>query len=298
MNLRQLEIFNAVMMTGTTSAAAEYLRVSQPAVSNMIKHIESTLDIELFERKNGRLAPTEEASLLFNEVKPLFSFYRAVDDKIRDIREKRTGSLRIASTLSPATALVPLAIQRFSARYPGIQITFDVQRVEDVINQVLHNVADIGVTLTIPENPSIISTPIHKGELICIVPKGHELASLDTISPTDLSDHPFIMMTRGTPLGNAIENAFNIAGEPLDWVVETPFFSNACGLVNAGVGCALVDEHGARSGSYSNIEIKSFTPTIPVSLFAVRSDERSASRLSKDFMNALEASINEQFGAP
>lgn len=293
MNLRQLEIFHAVMMTGTTSAAAEHLNVSQPAVSNMIKHIEVNLDIELFERKNGRLAPTEEASILFNEVKPLFMFYRAIDQKITDIREKRTGTLRVVSTLSPASELVPMAITRFVSRYPGVQISFDVQRVEDVIDQVLHNVADIGVTLTIPENPSIISTPIHEGELLCIAPKGHPLSELETISPSDLTKHPFVMMARGTPLGNAIAKTFDAADEPMKWIVETSFFSNACALVNAGVGCALVDEYGARAANYPNIEVRLFRPSIPVSIYAVRSDDRRASQLTKVFMQELTASISK-----
>lgn len=65
MNLRQLEIFGAVMSTGTTVGAANLLNVSQPAVSQMILHMEDQLKFELFHRQRGRLVPTQEAELLF-----------------------------------------------------------------------------------------------------------------------------------------------------------------------------------------------------------------------------------------
>src|ERR1700738_1654762 len=72
MNLRQFEILRAVMRTRSTVAAAQNLGMSQPAVSNAIKHAESALGFLLFDRVNKRMIPTQEAQILLAEAEPLF----------------------------------------------------------------------------------------------------------------------------------------------------------------------------------------------------------------------------------
>ena len=75
MKLRQLEVFRAVVETGTTKGAAHLLNISQPAVSTMIQHTEDQLGIELFDRVRGRLAPTEEALSIYAESSPIFLLF-------------------------------------------------------------------------------------------------------------------------------------------------------------------------------------------------------------------------------
>src|SRR3546814_15867250 len=65
MNLRQMEVFHAIMQTGSVTAAARVLHVTQPAVSAVLKHCEEQLGLKLFERTGGRLQPTREAQALF-----------------------------------------------------------------------------------------------------------------------------------------------------------------------------------------------------------------------------------------
>ena len=68
MNLRQIEVFRATMLTGSTADAARLLHVSQPGISRMIGHIELQLGLRLFERGKGRIKPTPEAHALYAEV--------------------------------------------------------------------------------------------------------------------------------------------------------------------------------------------------------------------------------------
>src|SRR5690349_6640425 len=70
--LRHMEVFRAVMLTGSISAAAKMLYVSQPAVSKLIQYIEGRLAYRLFERINNRLVPTHEAQILYREVERVY----------------------------------------------------------------------------------------------------------------------------------------------------------------------------------------------------------------------------------
>ena len=80
MNLRHIEIFHAVYVNGSVSGAARALNVSQPSVSKMLRHAESLLGFQLFQRTNGRLVPTEDAHTLFTEVSE-------IQDRVYALRE-------------------------------------------------------------------------------------------------------------------------------------------------------------------------------------------------------------------
>lgn len=81
--LRHMEVFRAVMLTGSINAAAKLLYVSQPAVSKLVSHIETTLDLRLFERSKSRLIPTAEAHALFREIEQVYQAAVRVDEFAR-----------------------------------------------------------------------------------------------------------------------------------------------------------------------------------------------------------------------
>src|SRR4051794_19818016 len=112
MNLRQLEIFRAIMTHGSVSEAARSLHVSQPSVSNVLKHAEQTLGVQLFERVGGRLLPTPEAELLFPEVEQIYDQLGRINSFVRDLRTGSSGRLSLLANPTLANTLLPLAIAR------------------------------------------------------------------------------------------------------------------------------------------------------------------------------------------
>lgn len=95
MNYRQIEVFHAVMETGSGTAAARVLNLSQPAVTKIVRHTESQLGFALFHRVKGRLVPTDHAVALQPDVERVFDEVLSVQQSIEDIRSARTGSLSI-----------------------------------------------------------------------------------------------------------------------------------------------------------------------------------------------------------
>ena len=100
LNLRQLEILRAVVQYRTTVGAAEQLGMSQPSISNTIRHIETVLGFPLFERQSNRLIPTEEALILLEESEPLFLLRDAVNQRAGDLRDRAGGRSRDAAARS------------------------------------------------------------------------------------------------------------------------------------------------------------------------------------------------------
>ena len=112
MTLRQLEILRAVIRHQTTMAAGRLLGMSQPAVSNAVKQLEAQLGFPLFERINNRLFPTEAARLIHAESEPLFAQHAALEARLQELRQDKTGRLRLLATPPLGHGAIPQALAR------------------------------------------------------------------------------------------------------------------------------------------------------------------------------------------
>src|SRR3954451_5356982 len=95
MNLRQIEVFHAVYVSGSVTAAARALHVSQPSVSKTLRHTEDGLGFALFRRLKGRLLPTEEARVLFREVDEVYGRLGSLRVTARNLRSGGVSHLGI-----------------------------------------------------------------------------------------------------------------------------------------------------------------------------------------------------------
>lgn len=120
-NLRQIEVFRAIMMTGSVSGAARLLAISQPAVSRILKQTEDRIKMPLFARRSGGLQPTPEAHRLYREVEKVYEGVQRVEALSKDLSRVKSGLLRVFSTPSVGHSLIPRAIARFHDTYPDVQ---------------------------------------------------------------------------------------------------------------------------------------------------------------------------------
>jgi len=113
LNVRYLAVFRAVVKTGSISAAARHLHVSQPAVTKTVRLLEEGIALPLFFRANGRLQLTPEAESLMPEVERLFANVEAIQHLADEIRDGFSGSLSIATVTTLSTSLVANAVGLF-----------------------------------------------------------------------------------------------------------------------------------------------------------------------------------------
>jgi DNA-binding transcriptional LysR family regulator len=147
MNFRQLEIFCAVIRCKTTIAAANDLGMSQPAVSNAIKSMESKAGFRLFERVNGRIFPTPEARLLYDDAQPLFRVRDSLATKVQDLRDIDAGHLRVLASPPLGYGPMPTALRALLSKRPRVRVSCDVRRIEYVIESVDMRLVDLVLCL-------------------------------------------------------------------------------------------------------------------------------------------------------
>lgn len=247
LNLRQIEVFRAVMITGSISGASQLLFVSQPAVSRLLSHTEMRVGFALFERIKGRLYATPEARKLFREVELVYAGVQRVNQLAHDLSDHREGILNIVSSPSVGQMLIPQAIASFRHSNPQVKITFQFMGYAPLIGRILNQQADLGITILPTEHPNLEMSPLGSGRLVCICPYNHPLSRRATLSVADLLPFPLISYDRDTPFGGLVASLFQSAGETVRAPMEVGSPQNACALVQAGAGIALVDEFSVRS---------------------------------------------------
>lgn len=298
LNLRQIEIFRAVMTTGSISGASQLLFVSQPAVSRLLSHTEQRVGFALFERIKGRLYATPEAKKLIHEVDLVYQGVQRVNELAADLAKNRTGILNIVSSQSVGQTLIPKALALFQAQHTDVKLTFQCLGHSYLKERLLSHRADLGIIISPMEHPSLEVTPLCRNRLVCILPDNHELTRRATLTLADLRPYPLIAYERDTPLGVIVTEMYQADGEPLDPAIEVGSPHNAVALVHMGAGVALVDEFSARSWSASSplaVRQVDNAPLLNVNLVHMRFEPLS--QLTQAFIAQLKQLVKQQNAA-
>jgi DNA-binding transcriptional LysR family regulator len=296
MNLRQLEIFSAVMRCRTTVAAAGELSISQSAVSNAIKHIEGQLGFKLFERVNNRLVPTQEARLLMEEAEPLFMHQQALNQRAADLKAGRIGRIRIAATAELSESVLPTSITRFMTTHPSVYLSLDTRPLSQVLDAVETGLADVGFGMEVHQRHGLVQRPLAELTAVCVCRSDSPLTRLPFVTPVDLRDQKLIAPQTTNGIGILVAEAFAKSAVPYAPTVEVRFLNVAACLVQENWGVTILDQLTASSGRYADLSIRPFRPRLQLTLAGVLQKNRLPSLLVNDFMTILQKESARRLG--
>ena len=285
--LRQMEVFRAVMLTGSMNGAARLLFVSQPAISRLIAHTEQSLGLQLFERDKGKLTPTPEAQRLFQEVGPLFEEALRIDELARDLAERPAGALTLCSSPSLALNFVPPVIAQYLELYPNVRLKYHTTLLADMAHELLGRKAELAVSVLPIDHPNLVVEPLATGEMVCILPQGHPLASRPAVSLAELAQHRLILYSRNIPFGQLVAAAFQRANVSWNSAVDIVRAELACALVRVGAGVAIVDQFSVGEQGWPGVVTRPLQESIPLSLSLVRSRFERPSRQVQRFVRLI-----------
>lgn len=288
LNLRQIEVFRAIMLSGSISGASKLLYVSQPAVSRLIAYTEQRLGLLLFDRIKGRLYPTPEARRLFVEVDAVYQSVQRVNEVAENLAENRIGQLRIACSPNLGQSLMPRAITAFCQRYPEVRIVLHTLIPSVMLQALLTQQVELGVAYMPVMHPSLQTRPLYENRIVAVLPASHPLAARSEISAQDLVNEPLIGYSNDIPLGQLINQLFGSEDAQPTPRVEVQQAHVACAMVQAGAGVALVDEMTVKGPIWSNVVVLPVVASVsaPVNVFHVTLEPLS--RLAQEFITLLE----------
>ena len=287
MNLRHIEIFHAVYVNGSVSAAARALNVSQPSVSKMLRHAESLLGFQLFQRTNGGLVPTEDAHSLFNDVKEIQDRVHALREAGRNLRRGAGGTLRILALPSLALEAIPTAVSQFLRTHPDVK--FDLQTVhhDDLLRKLYERETDIAIAYQVPAAAPISQRWLGEGELVVLYREQDMPDAPPSIELERLKGRRFITLAGSGPIGQLFSQELERLGLELDEVVSARTFYMAGALVRQGVGMSVVDSATAQACLAPGLAMRPLRPRITFDIHAMHLINRPPSALANDFLKTL-----------
>lgn len=293
LSLRHIEIFHAIMRTGSITAAAESLNVTQPSVSTVLKHFESRLHMPLFDRVNGRLRPTPEAQALLPDVAEIFNRLEAVERLSRDLAGGLRGSLSLAATSPLANGLLASAVASFSTLRPHARIALQSLGSPVVLERVINREADLGVAYEPIISPEVETEVLAAGSIACVLPKSHPLAKKRSISLADLRTYPVITYLPQALLRPYVDKAMSDAAVALNVTIEVGLSVTAIMLAFNGAGIALVEPDLLDAMRLPDMVSRPLVPRVSFKTLLIRNRSAPRARIVDDFVDHLRAQLTK-----
>jgi DNA-binding transcriptional LysR family regulator len=292
MKYKQMLAFRTVMLTGSVSAAAERIHISQPAVSNLIANLENSCGFLLFERRNGRLVPTPDAHHIYDSITKALSAFEKVSQTSHDIREQKSGSLRIACMPSLSNKFLPDVISEFLVDRNDVTISLQVQPSLKIQSWIATDLYDIGIA-EMPLIHSGIECDLYTFKCVCCLPVGHPLLKHTIITPQELDNEPFISLSRDHMTFQQIKQAFAEAGANWKVRAESQLFLPAARLSHKGCGVTILDPISIVGIDGFSLETRPFLPEINFKIGVLHSSEHPLSILTEEFSKLLRKRLVE-----
>lgn len=286
--LRHIEIFRAVMTTGSVTAAADMLKTSQPTVSRELARFEYLIKIKLFERVRGRLRPTSLALQLYDEVQKAYFGLNRIVSMAASLRHSEQGQISIVCLPVFSQSLLPKTCRRFADRFQKVGVSITPQEpplLEEWLSAQRYDfgLSEIG---NAPQGTEAIS--LMTLDEVCVLPDGHPLLEKKTLLPSDFEGEPFVSLSATDSYRKQIDRVFTEAGTSRRMVVETHSAASICAMVREGVGLAIVNPLTALDYAGHGLHIRRFSVSIPFSVYMIRPTYRPPSHLIEIFKNTLE----------
>jgi DNA-binding transcriptional LysR family regulator len=296
MNLRHIEVFHAVFVNGSVSAAARVLNVSQPSVSKVLRHAESLLGFPLFDRSGGRLVPTEDAHALFAEVAEIQDRVYALREASRNLKRGAGSLLRISALPSIALDALPVTVATFMRRHRDTR--FDLQTVHhaDLLRKLYERETDIAVAYEVPPGAPLGRHWLGAGELVVLYREEDMPDAPSRIALEDLAGRPLISLAASGPVGTLFSAEVQRLGIELDEVVSARTFHIATALVRLGVGMTVVDNLTARASLAPGLAMRPLRSRLTFDINAMYLLERPPSGLATEFLKGLADTIEARSG--
>jgi DNA-binding transcriptional LysR family regulator len=242
MNIRSLEVFKAIMQSGSTTTAGHILQMSQSAISRQLTGLEEDLGFALFDREKGRLVPTAEAAALLPQIVELVDGFAQMKRRAEDLKAGTAGDLLVKAAFphSLATTLLPEIIARFNKERPRVAVEILTGPYDAVERMVADREADIGFVRLPTEEPGFDILPIVRSRMVCALPKDHPLAGQEVVKLGDLAGANLVLIGRNRAPGRELDLRLRRMRPAPRCVIEAHSVETACTLVAAGLGISIV----------------------------------------------------------
>ena len=244
MRTRHIEVFNSIYKTGSVTAAAKLLNVSQPSVSKVLAHAEQQLGFRLFERIKMKLVPTPEANILFKHTSVMEDVLIDINQISERLTEFPVDRVRVSCTPSLGIDFLPNAIAEFKVINPNVDFEISTLHYSYLRNNIKDTSLDLAIAQDQIEDEEIGVIDIKKGSFVILEPLNVDRKKL-----------PFIKLSINSPIGRKLNKYIEKEKLNIQSSITSDNFQMAASLVNNGIGYTILDEYTAKACQSVNTKI-------------------------------------------
>src|SRR5690242_21895716 len=189
MDFDQIHTFLEIVRLKSFSKAAQTCYRTQPAISAQIRQLEHELKAELFERFGSRISLTTAGKLFAEYAEQMLDLRRRAQDAIAELDRNPRGELVIAANEATCIYVLPQVFSAYKNLFPAVQLQVDRSYGSRVVEAVMENIADFGLTQLPVQEKRLQVVNIYRDEIRLIVPSRHPLAEKKAVFPQDLEQH-------------------------------------------------------------------------------------------------------------
>jgi DNA-binding transcriptional LysR family regulator len=240
MDLRQLEILQAIAETGSFTACGRKLHVSQSAISRQILLLEEELGEPLFLRVGRQVRMTAAAESLVQLGQRVFQDVKETVGKITDRTGDMRGTLRLTGGMTVCLYVFPPLLKHLRRVHPHLDMRLTVATAGRSVEEIRGGRIDVGL-LTLPvEESDLVTVPALREELLLMTTAKHPLARRRVVTPQDLAAQPFVLFEAGSATRRVIDNFFASQDIRPTVVMDTENVEIIKAMVRTGLGISIV----------------------------------------------------------
>ncbi len=281
LNTIHLQTFLAVVEAGNYSSAADLLHMSQPAVSQHIRALETQLEnVRLFKRVGQQMALTSHGEELLDVAREIVALSNRAEEHLRSLRGQVSGRVIVGCTPSSGERLLALLLGPFRARFPAIAVAVQIAPLETLLEWLGEQHVHIVLAEEQQRRRGWESQPLGSERLALLAPRGHELLQQDLVPPGMLKGRSLVLPRAGTALRRIIDDGLRRRGVGTADVVaalETDGVNLMIQAARTGIGLAFVPQTLIPRGRELGV-VELAGVNMQQDWFLIRSRERGAPR--------------------
>jgi DNA-binding transcriptional LysR family regulator len=288
-DLADLRAFVAVAELNSFRAAAESIHLSQPALSRRIEKLEEALGIRLFDRTTRSVSLTAVGRDFSRKARALLDDLDNSLLSMRGVAATQFGEIVLACVPSAVYYFLPKVLLDFHREYPRIRVRIIDEGANAALESVVRGEADFGINIIGTQEPEIDFHPILTEPFIAACRRDHPLAEKCQVTWAELSQYDYMTVDRSSGNRLLIDNALARANVRLTWCYEARHVLTLIGLVEAGLGVAVVPRLSMPQGEHAKLtSVQLAEPTVERTVGLVRRRGRELSPAARQLYQLIE----------
>jgi DNA-binding transcriptional LysR family regulator len=240
MQIESLKVFCDLAETESFTKAAQINSITQSAVSQQISSLERQFKSLLIERSKKRFRLTREGQVLYEYSKQILNTFDSMVNRLQEIKDIVSGTIRVATIYSIGLHDLPPYLKKFLKAYPTVNVHVEYRRSNQVYEDVLSNVVDLGLVAYPNKDAKLEVVPLRKDMLVLICHPQHPLAKNKMVKLRDISGQKFIGFEPDIPTRRAIDKILKDENVNVNVVMEFDNVETVKRAVEIDAGVAIV----------------------------------------------------------